>query len=111
MGAGRCGSGTPGGGSRSPTATASSRSTTKIARLAARSTWTSAQAELIRKKYGYSGGGDSTWEPDAGYYLIDSVTTDKTTFWAQLGMNNAGGSAAHNNMPPYLSVYMWERVS
>ena len=23
----------------------------------------------------------------------------------------SGGGAAHNNMPPYLSVYMWERVS
>lgn len=56
-------------------------------------------------------GGDGTWTPDAGSYLVDSVTTDQTTFWAQLGMNNAGGSMAHNNMPPYLSVYMWERVS
>ena len=56
-------------------------------------------------------GGDSTWEPDAGDYLIDSVTTDKTTFWAQLGMNSAGGSAAHNNMPPYLAVYIWKRVT
>lgn len=56
-------------------------------------------------------GGDSTWTPDAGSYLIDSVTTDKTTYWAQLGMNNAGGSAAHNNMPPYYAVYMWRRVT
>lgn len=56
-------------------------------------------------------GGDSPWEPDVGSYLIYSVTTNKTTFWAQLGMNNAGGSAAHNNMPPYLAVYMWKRVT
>ena len=55
-------------------------------------------------------GGDGTWTPDAGSYLVDNVTTDKTTYWAQLGMNNAGGSAAHNNMPPYLAVYVWERV-
>lgn len=56
-------------------------------------------------------GGDSTWTPDAGSYLVDSITTDKTTYWAQIGMNNAGGSAAHNNMPPYLVVYMWRRLA
>lgn len=56
-------------------------------------------------------GGDDTWTPDAGSYLVDSVTTDKMTYWAQIGMNNAGGSAAHNNMPPYLVVYMWRRLA
>ena len=55
-------------------------------------------------------GGDGTWKPDAGSYLIDSITSNQTTYWAQIGMNNAGGSAAHNNMPPYLAVYVWERV-
>jgi len=24
---------------------------------------------------------------------------------------NAGGSQPHNNMPPYIAVYMWERIS
>lgn len=55
-------------------------------------------------------GGDGTWKPDAGWYLVNSVTDDTTTWWAQIGMNNAGGSESHNNMPPYLSVYIWKRT-
>lgn len=58
-----------------------------------------------------NGGGDGTWEPDVGNCLIDSVTTEKTTYWAQLAMNNAGGSKAHNNMPPYYAVYTWRRTA
>lgn len=72
---------------------------------------TSEMPKHTHAMYSGNGGGDGTWEPDGGSYLVDSVTENKTTWWASLGMNYAGGSAAHNNMPPYLSVNMWKRTS
>lgn len=48
---------------------------------------------------GYSG-----W-PNAAY------TSDKTWWATGSKTSPAGGDGAHNNMPPYLAVYMWRRVT
>ena len=50
-------------------------------------------------------GGSSTW---SGKTLVANETSG-TYMW---GYDiNIGGDASHNNMPPYLAVYVWKRVS
>ena len=48
--------------------------------------------------------------PNGGKYgtTHDGANSWYNTDWYTI---NSGGNAAHNNMPPYLTVYMWKRVA
>ena len=64
--------------------------------------------------------GTSMWGVMAGHTVsiayagnhTHSVTTNaSTTGGSAPNTNSQGGNTAHNNMPPYIAVYMWKRVA
>ena len=43
-------------------------------------------------------------------YPVD-IAQDKKDNWNVSTMSNTGGGQAHNNLPPYLAVYIWYRTA
>ena len=59
---------------------------------------------------GNDGGPDSAPSGYSGW-PNGAYTSDKTWWATGSKTSPAGGDGAHNNMPPYLAVYMWRRVT
>lgn len=59
---------------------------------------------------GNDGGSDSAPSGYSGWPNI-AYTSNKTWWATGSKTSTAGGDGAHNNMPPYLAVYMWRRVT
>lgn len=53
------------------------------------------------------------WTPKVGTYLTktDHVTTSTKNYGGILAQDGAGGDQVHNNMPPYVAVYVWKRTA
>jgi len=58
--------------------------------------------------------GNDTWfNPDAGtsYFRVTGGFNSTEYKGFDANTNKVGGSQPHNNMPPYLSVYVWKRTA
>lgn len=60
--------------------------------------------------------GHGSWTPTGGnngdYQVkLSSVVTVRQGYQGTLWMGDAGGDHPHENMPPYLTVYMWKRTA
>ena len=53
--------------------------------------------------------GDTLYNIRSGY--ITRVTANAGNHAHIVTINNTGGNQPHNNMQPYLAVYMWKRIS
>ena len=55
--------------------------------------------------------GEITGSSDINYPILQFSTSSYFHMTYSYGTSNVGGSAAHNNMPPYFTVNIWRRTA
>lgn len=50
-------------------------------------------------------------KPESGYMAAGMKGSAEANWWSEDYIRATGGGQKHNNMPPYLAVNMWKRVS
>ena len=61
--------------------------------------------------YSTSGQCWSVHNASSGYTYMNGSTSWVGDHTHSVTVNNTGGNGSHNNMPPYLSVYVWKRIA
>lgn len=42
---------------------------------------------------------------------LDHAVTSREIYWQQMFQAEMGGNQPHNNMPPYVVAYCWQRIA
>lgn len=69
-------------------------------------------SEMPRHSHGFDGVNDGTTVTgQMGNYPIRMYQDKRINWGSGSGIHNTGESKPHNNMPPYIAVYMWRRIA
>ena len=75
-------------------------------------THTLTTAEIPAHNHSASAGGSGTDSGNSNYPNGGAALYDSTSFtWNNITVANTGGGGAHNNLQPYIVVYMWKRTA